>query len=52
MMEKYLIYIHDKYNCLGDPNSDVNLNSKHERELKEIKESLDRKIRRIIKYII
>ena len=49
-MEQYLIYIQEKYNCFEGPNSDVNL--KNEEELKNIKESLDRKIRRSIKYII
>ena len=49
-MEQCFIYIQDKYNCFEDPNSDVNL--KNEEELKNIKESLDWKFWRRIKYII
>ena len=42
-MESYLIYIQERYNYFKDPNTDFNLNSKNESELKEMKESLDTK---------
>ena len=52
-MESYLIYIQERYNYFEDPNTNFNLNSKNERELKEMKESLDtKKIRKSIKCII
>ena len=50
-MESYFIYIQERYNYFEDPNTDFNLNSKNERILKEMKESLDTKIRRSIKFI-
>ena len=50
-MENYFMYIQERYNFFEDPNTDFNLNSKNEKELKEIKESLDTKIRRSIKCI-
>ena len=40
-MENYLIYIQERYNNFEDPNTDFGLNSKNEKELKEMKESLD-----------
>ena len=42
-MESYFIYIQERYNFFEDPNTDFNLNSKNEKELKEMKESLDTK---------
>ena len=42
-MENYFIYIQERYNFFEDPNTDFNLNSKNEKELKEMKESLDTK---------
>ena len=51
-MESYLIYIQERYNYFEDPNTDFNLNSKNERELKEMKVSLDTKNNRSIKFII
>ena len=49
-MEQYLIYIQERLNYFEVLNSDENLNN--EGELNNIKESLDRKIRRNIKYIV
>ena len=51
-MESYLIYIQERYNYFEDPNTDFNLSSKNERELKEMKVSLDTKNNRSIKFII
>ena len=42
-MESYLIYIQERYNYFEDPNTDFNLNLKNERDLKEMKVSLDTK---------
>ena len=51
-MESYFIYIQERYNYFEDPNTDFNLNSKNEKELKDMKESLDAKNRRSIQCII
>ena len=47
-MEKYLIYIQERYNYFTDPNSDDKLLPENIIELENIKESLDRKIKRNI----
>ena len=49
-MEQYLIYIQERLNYCENLNSNNKL--KNEGENKSIKESLDRKIKRSIKYII
>ena len=43
-MEKYFIYIQERYDYFADSKSHLSLNPKKERELKDIKESLDAKI--------
>ena len=52
LMEKYFIYIQERYHYFTDPNSDFKLILRNKRKLKKIKESLDTKIRGSIKWII